>query len=648
MRIRVAFKRLERKENMGGICVLIYKSREKTVESDAIVAMLDPVAPREKSATHGETATKVSQVWKNVAVGAYDPMGSDMRRWFFEDDRILVVCDAELYSRRDHVEGKSNDFSEANLIAALYHRHGELWWRAVHGVWSAFIWDKEQGKGFVFRDRLGVKPIVYAENSESIVIASRIKSISSRSGFRKEIDSQAIFSYLNMEMIPSPFTIFKGITKLESGFVLEISSQSGAPLKTSTKMVWNMSFPPDKLKSEEEMKEKIRSLLKDSVRMQGEYREPISEVGAFLSGGTDSSSITGLFEESFPGQTKTFSMGFDENGFDEMHYCRVASKAFHTKQHEYYVTPDDILNALPTIIDAYDEPFANSSAIPSYFCAKLGRENGMRVLLGGDGGDEIFGGNSRYRDMLNGFKRFPGWLQNGIMAPALSITPSFLKIGPVRPLDRYIRRAMAPLHEKIHAYGLDYYVDYKDVFEPDFLKPGLLTPADISRRYLERSDADNDIDRYMHHDLKVTLMDNDLPKINTMTELAGIRVRYPFLDSALVEMTGHLPAHMKVKGDRLRYIFKEAMRGLLPDEIIEKTKHGFGIPVARWMVRPGKLNDLVRDVLFDPRTSGRGFFRKSFIENIYKLSGNDKSTFYGTYLYYVFFLEMWMRKHADF
>jgi len=132
-----------------------------------------------------------------------------------------------------------------------------------------------------------------------------------------------------------------------------------------------------------------------------------------------------------------------------------------------------------------------------------------------------------------------------------------------------------------------------------------------------------------------------------MTELAGIKVRYPFLDHALVEMTGRIPAGMKVKDGRLRYIFKEAMRGLLPDEIIEKKKHGFGIPVAKWMVRPGALNDLVRDVIHDPKTAQRGFFRKTFLEKIYRLSGEDKTTYYGTYLYYVFFLEMWMRKHAD-
>ncbi len=621
---------------MAGICVLIHKDRERPAEASVTAAMIDSVLAQ-------GTGARVTAACKNAAVGAYDSMGSDMRRYLFEDDRVLVVCDAELYNRKDWLEAAAEDFSEAAVIAALYNKHGRDWWRKVHGVWAAFIWDKTENKGWAFRDRIGVKPLAYAEDGASIVIATRIKAISSRPGFRKEIDPQAVYSYLNMEIIPSPFTIFQGIRKLESGHTLEAGPQG-----TKATMAWNMSSPAAKIKDEGEAKELIRSLLKEAVRMQGGYREPLDQVGSFLSGGTDSSSIAGLFEQCFPGRTKTFSMGFDEQGFDEMHYCRVASQAFHTKQHEYYVTPADILDSLPRIIEAYDEPFANSSAIPSYFCARLARQQGVNVLLGGDGGDEIFGGNSRYRDIINRTSKFPAWLENGVLSPALALTPEFLKLGPVRPLDRYVKRGRAPLHEKIHGYGLEHYVDRKDVFSPGFLQnAALLSPADVSRRHVAGSDADNDVDRYMHHDLKITLMDNDLPKVNTMAGLAGIRVRYPFLDYALVEMSGRLPMDMKVRGDRLRYIFKEAMRGILPNEILEKTKHGFGIPVAKWMVRPGKLNDLVRDVLFDPRTSARGILRKEFIENIYRQSGQDKTTFYGTYLYYAFFLEMWLRKHWD-
>lgn len=621
---------------MGGICILIHKSRESVAESGSVKNMISAVLPN-------AGGTSVSAQWKNIAVGAYDTLGMDMGRCLFESDQLLVVCDAEFYNGREFAHPQNQNLVEASFVAHLYHKKGLDWWKDLRGVWSVFIWDKQAEKGWAFRDRVGVKPLVYFENSSEIVIATRIKSIATLPNFKKVIDPQAIHSYLNMEMIPSPMTIFKGIQKLESGHRLNVSIQS-----VSTTMVWNMSYPSEKITDEAEIKSRIREELKNSVQLQANYREPLSEVGAFLSGGLDSSSIVGLFEESFPGETKTFSMGFDEAGFDEMEYCRIAAKAFKTAQNEYYVTPEDILNGFPKIIDAYDEPFANSSAIPSYFCARLAHEKGMKVLLGGDGGDEIFGGNSRYKEVMNQSQRFPTWLQKGVLEPAMMLTPEFLKVGPVRGLDRYLKHSKAELHEKIHGFGLERYLDRGKVFTSEFLAKGkILSSAEISHRHLLNSDADNDIDRYMYHDLKITLMDNDLPKVNTMTELAGIRVRYPFLDVNLMEMSGRIPMNMKVRGNRLRYVYKEAMRGLLPNEILEKTKHGFGIPVAKWMVRPGKLNDLVRDVIFDPRTEARGIFKKSFLENIYKLSSQDNTTFYGTHLYYVFFLEMWMRNHVD-
>jgi asparagine synthase (glutamine-hydrolysing) len=619
---------------MSGICVLIHKSRDRAAERAELEAMLRPAAGK------GPFAIKTSG---NAGIGFFDTFGGDPQAGLFEDERFLVAMDGETYNHRDFPEGKAEGYSEAALVAALFRKHGQDWWKQVHGTYGAFVWDKQERKGWAFRDRIGVRPLVYCEEAGQVLIATRIRSISARPGFKREVDPQAVFSYLNMEMIPTPFTIFKGVIKLESGHNLEVT-----PAGVRAGQAWIYPFPADKIKEAEEMKERTRALLKESVRMMAGHREPLGEVGAFLSGGTDSSSIAGLFEENFPGNTKTFSMGFNETGFDEMYYCRIAAQAFKTQQNEYYVTPEDILSALPSIVEAYDEPFANSSAIPSYLCARMAREKGMRVMLGGDGGDEIFGGNSRYRDLLGGFQRFPSWLQDGVMAPVLGMLPEALKVGPIRPLDRYIRRATAPLHEKIHCYGLDYYLDPKDVFASGFLNGNhYVTPAQISKGYLDKTDAVDPIDRYMANDIKITLADNDLPKINGMTELAGIKVRYPFLDHALVEMTGRIPAAMKVKDGRLRYIFKEAMRGLLPDEIIEKKKHGFGIPVARWMVRPGPLNDLVKDVIHDSKTAGRGFFQKSFLEKIYRLSGQDKTTYYGTYLYYVFFLEMWMRKHAD-
>jgi asparagine synthase (glutamine-hydrolysing) len=204
------------------------------------------------------------------------------------------------------------------------------------------------------------------------------------------------------------------------------------------------------------------------------------------------------------------------------------------------------------------------------------------------------------------------------------------------------------LYEKIHGFGLSSYMDLRQVFTQEFLSSTrFVTPAEISKAYMEAASTPDGLDQFLFNDLKLTLMDNDLPKVNRMTELAGVRVRFPFLDHPLVEFTGNIPPLQKIKGERLRYIFKEAMRPLLPVEIIEKTKHGFGIPVVNWMLRPGKLNDFLKEVVFDSRVETRGIFRKGFVQELYRRSQDDKTPYFGTYLYYILFLELWMREHVD-
>lgn len=617
---------------MSGICALAFKDRRQAAKAGEAEAML-------ASARRDGRGSAASRAHGRVAVAAYDSFGQDAEGMLHEDDNVLVACDGEFYGATE--AGKAG--GPAARVARLYAAKGEDWWKDARGVFGVVIWDKRKDRGFAWSDRIGIKPLAWTEDSVRAAVATQVGSLAGLPGFDRTIDPQAVFSYLQMEAIPVPWSIYKSVKRLESGHRLAFGDGAAAASE-----YWRMSFPEPKIADEEEIKKRTYALLEDAVRGCGDCGEPLSQVGCFLSGGTDSSSIAGLFQRLFPGEAKTFSMGFDESGYDEMEYSRIAVKAFNTRHSEYYVTPDDVLAALPSIAGAYDEPFGNSSAIPTYFCARLARDHGIKVLLGGDGGDEIFGGNSRYYQTFAHFSRFPAWFADGMVAPALAMVPGALRVGPIKKAENYLKRANAPLHEKIHGWSLPYFLDLSRVFAPDFLAQGrFVTPPEISRSYLERAGTPSELDRFLFNDIKITLMDNDLPKVTRMTELAGVKVRFPFLDHPLVEFTGRIPPGLKVKGDRLRYVFKEAMRGLLPEEIIEKKKHGFGIPVVRWMLRPGKLNDFLRDAVFDPRAEQRGIFRKGFIKDLYRRSQDDKTPFFGTYLYYVLFLELWMRKHVD-
>lgn len=594
----------------------------------------------------GLSAEPVSAASGPVAAAIADPLLGDAGRGLFEDAALLAVCDGEFYNAAELASraGVPAEAGEAALLAGLFRKQGQDWWRAARGTFGAFVWDKAAARGWAWCDRLGVRPLMIYEDAARIAVATRIASLAALPGFQGDMRNQALFSYLLMEMIPTPFTVYKSVRKLESGHKVSIADG-----KAETAMYWNMRYPERKLSDPAEMEEGIRARMRGAVRGQASLRvgSP-EEIGSFLSGGTDSSLVAGLVSELHPGRAKTFSIGFAEEGYDEMGFARIAAGRFHTRSDEYYVTRDDIVEALPRIVAAFDEPFANSSVVPTYFCAKRARETGVKVMLGGDGGDEIFGGNSRYVDNFRNFSRYPLPVEIAMRA-AVGLTPAPWRKGPIRKVANYLARKRAPLHERIHAYDLGYYLgDVNAIFAKAFLDEGpFVKPQEVAARILAGAEASDEIDRYMYHDLKNTLADNDLRKVNTMTELAGVQVRYPFLDHEMVEYTGLIPAGLKVKDGALRWLYKEAFKDILPQEIIHKKKHGFGLPVVRWMMRPGRLHDMVKDALFDGRLSRRGIFRAGFVDDLYKRAQADKTTYFGSYLYYIFFMELWMREHLD-
>ena len=299
------------------------------------------------------------------------------------------------------------------------------------------------------------------------------------------------------------------------------------------------------------------------------------------------------------------------------------------------------------MIRYFDEPFGNSSAIPTYFCARLAAQNGVTSLLAGDGGDELFGGNERYAidKILQFYQSVPRSLRKAVIEPALRVLPSS---GPTGKLARYIRRSNIASPERYFSYNFLVAHPATDVFTGDFITAlNDYSVLDIPTRYYQNAPARDHLDRLLYIDMKLTLADNDLPKVIQMTEMAGVRPRFPFLDRSVADMAGSIPARLKVKGLKKRYLFKKAFQKLLPPAIVGKTKHGFGIPVSTWLNTFRPLRELARDTLGSTRARQRGYFQSDFIDNMFRMYEGDNSTYYGDALWAVLVLELWHQQFVD-
>jgi len=348
------------------------------------------------------------------------------------------------------------------------------------------------------------------------------------------------------------------------------------------------------------------------------------------------------------GAPRAFSIGFQEQPFNELGYAEIAAKRFGAEHHTYLVGPEDCFAALPQMVRSFDEPFGNSSAIPTYFCARLAAEAGVKVLLAGDGGDELFGGNERYATdkIFQAYHSIPGPLRKGLIEPLLRLAP--FEGGLPGRAHRYVRRAnMDPIARLLSFQFLATHAR-EEVFEAGFLQMlSGYSITDIASHYYATAPAKDSLDRILYTDVKITLGDSDLPKVTRMCELAGMQVRFPFLDRSVADFSGCIPAKLKVKGFEKRYLFKRAFRNLLPAEIIAKKKHGFGIPVSTWLKSDPKFRELAHDVLLSRRAFERNYFRRPFIEELFRKHQTDESPYYGDTLWTFLTLELWHRQTVD-
>jgi len=491
------------------------------------------------------------------------------------------------------------------------------------------------GGSFIAIDRFAIQTLCYRTSGNDLIIAPRADEVAAA---ENDLDPQAIFDYLYFHVIPSPRTIFRGVSRLPPGHyaLLDDGKLTVAPY-------WVPGFQEDGGKSLTSLREEFVNLVRDSVQRRIEE----GRTGCYLSGGTDSSTVSGMVTRITGQPAETYSIGFDVAGYDEMHYARVAARHFGTNHHEYYVTPDDLVQGMPKVAASYDQPFGNSSAVPAYYCALRAKEAGIDKLLAGDGGDELFGGNTRYakQRVFGIYDHLAPGLRRGLIEPALADSSIFDRVPLLKKGASYVRQARVPMPERMQTYNLLVRMGLDDVFPAEFLaRIDSDEPARHQREVYATCPASASlVNKMLAYDWRYTLSENDLPKVIGSASLAGVNVGFPFLDDKLLEFSVRLPTSYKVKGLKLRWFFKEALRGFLPDEIITKKKHGFGLPFGTWAVAHAPLNKLATDALHG--LADRGMVRREFIETLLGEHLPAHPSFYGELVWVMTMLDLWLQSH---
>jgi asparagine synthase (glutamine-hydrolysing) len=554
----------------------------------------------------------------------------------YQNKELMVALWGRVQFLDSHLAQLAHTDGIAKTLAKSWLESGEKAFAGLVGTFALCILDEHSGKAVLAVDRMGTQPVSYQISGEGIVFGTSADAIIANPLARHEIDPQSLYNYVYFHMIPSPGSIYQGQKRLLPGEFLICKKG-----RAKSGKYWEINFLETKQRPFEELKQDFLGVLRSSVRKAAGDQE----VGAFLSGGTDSSTIAGILSEINGRPARTYSIGFEATGYDEMEYARIAARHFSTEHHEYYVTPDDIVEAIPQIAAIFDQPFGNSSAIPTFYCARKAKADGVTRLLGGDGGDELFGGNVRYAKqyIFSLYEYLPSALRKKIVEPLVFGIPGGANLPVICKARSYIEQATVPMPARTETYNLLGRYGHKEVFSSEFLaNVNPEQPIELINETYYQTHAISLINRMLSLDLKFTLADNDLPKVVKSCELAGVEVAFPFLDDEIVTYSAQLEPKLKLKGTKLRYFFKEALRGFLPNEIITKQKHGFGLPFGVWLQHHKPLQTLAADSLSDLKA--RNIIRADFINKLLEQHLDEHAGYHGTMVWVLMMLEQWYKQ----
>lgn len=530
--------------------------------------------------------------------------------------------------------------SVARVLLDLYLRRGPDFLKLLHGAFSLALWDDYEKRLMLAIDRMGMKSLYWRHEGARLLFASRIGAIRAAQQEAPDANPAAILQFLLFSAVPAPLTSDRGTQKLRPGTFLTFSSRGVAESQ-----YWDLEYAETTGKTSAQWSTELREALRGAVHRHLEGCAQ-TESGCYLSGGTDSSSVVAFASEKHD-RVQSFSIAFEEAGYSEIEFARTTARAFHTDHHEKFLTPQDGASAIEKVVDYFDEPFGNSSVLGSYYCAQMAKQSGVTTLLAGDGGDELFAGNERYAKdkQFALYHKLPGWLRHAVIEPLANLMPS--EDGKLSLPQKYIRRANIPNPRRILSYGFFLSRPAAEIFEEGFLSAVHMDNwLAIPEEHFSRAKAASELNRILYLDMKMTLADNDLRKVSGTAELAGVNVRYPFLDTRLADVAGRIPTDLKLKGFQKRHIFKLAMKDILPSKVLYKKKHGFGVPLAEWLLRERHMQELVQDLMRDSRTRQRGYFLPRFFDRLADLHAQQPN-YYGEIVWYLVALELWHRQHLE-
>ncbi|HMS83100.1 MAG TPA: asparagine synthase (glutamine-hydrolyzing) [Nitrospira sp.] len=557
-----------------------------------------------------------------------------------EDETVWVTFNGEIYNfeelhrqLRDRHTFRSR--TDTEVIVHLYEEYGLGCVAMLRGMFAIAIWDARKHRLLLARDRVGKKPLYYTQGKDSLVFASELKAL--LVGEQPyDVDPVALHHYLTFQYVPAPWSIFTGIKKLSPGHIL-VCEQGTITEQT----YWTLSYHEHpRPRSEQDYKEEFLSLLRESTRLRLASDVPL---GAFLSGGLDSSTVVALMSELTTQPVKTFSVGFKEDAFNELPYAREVAAQFHTDHHELIVE-DSAIDILPTLARVFDEPFADSSAIPTYYLSQLTRKF-VTVTLNGDGGDELLAGYPRYHlsalDLA--LQECPISMRKRI-AHMIHCLPA--TSGLLAALQNRLERLSQPFSHtylgRICFFGPE---EKDELYTTEFSRAVLNDNSlDLLTDWFDRVTATGLRNRLLGVDTMSYLPDDLLVKVDRATMAHGLEARSPFLDHHVLEFCAALPTDYKIRGGVSKYLLKTVMRDRLPPVVLQRSKMGFGVPIDQWF--RGSCRTLVEDILLSSRCLQRGYFKPDLIRRLVEEQHQGRTS-YGSRVYALLMLELWHREYVD-
>jgi len=565
---------------------------------------------------------------------------------FNADKSSVIVFNGEIYNfqtLKKDLEAKGDEFytnSDTEVILRLYDRYGADCVNFLRGMFAFAIWDENDQSLFIARDRVGKKPLLYSHQANGdLIFGSEFTAILAHPQISREVDFEAIDSYLSFLCVPAPQTAFKQIRKLEPAHWLRWKNG-----QIETERYWSPDFSKKIKISEKEAIEETMRILREATKLR-----MISEVplGAFLSGGVDSSTVVALMAQESAQAVKTFSIGFEEQNFSELKYAKAVAKHIGAEYNEFVVKPN-ALEILPTLVEHYGEPYADSSAIPTYYVSKETRKF-VTVALNGDGGDESFAGYERYAAMKIAelYHRFPLFARKLFIEKPIGLFPiSELKKSRVRDAKRFLQAANLPKTERYFRWMSTFNRDAKrEIYTEDFTETvSSQNPSAFLDKWFATANGSGILDATMLTD-QMTYLPNDLlVKVDIASMANSLEARSPFLDHKVIEFAASLPENLKMNRFETKSLLKKVAAKLVPREVIYRRKMGFGVPIGNWF--RGEMKNFVREILLAEKFLKRGIIKSGMIEKYVRehTAGERDHAFQ---IWTLLMLELWFQKFID-